>query len=279
MSEEIVGLIPAAGEGTRLYPFSRAVPKEMYPILGKAVIEHAVENLKKAGIEKIFITVGHQKGAIMDYIGDGSFYDVKVSYLYQLKRKGLGHAVLQAKEWIDTTFTVLLGDSFIEPKSEARNLIKIHNKEKPVATILLFRVKDPTTYGIAKMKDMKDHYGIITNLIEKPTLEQAADYKINGDYYAICGMYVFEPKIFDYIEKTKTDKKGEIQLTDAIMNAIRNGEKVVGVVLRGAYMDIGKWQTVLNVEKYMLKMNRINNIVREREKVMKNVMDLNKKGG
>ncbi len=278
MLREIVGLIPAAGEGTRLYPFSRAVPKEMYPILGKAVIEHAVENLKAGGIEKIFIIVGHQKGSIMDYIGDGSFYGVKVSYLYQLKRKGLGHAVLQAKEWIDTTFTVLLGDSFIEPKNEAKNLIKIHEKEKPIATILLFRVKDPTTYGIAKMKDMKDHHGVITNLIEKPTLKQAAGYKINGDYYAICGMYVFEPKIFDYIEKTEPDKRGEIQLTDAIMNAIKNGEKVVGVVLRGAYMDIGKWQTVLNVEKYMLKMNRINSIIREREKVMNNVMKINRNG-
>ena len=274
---KFVGLIPAAGGGTRLYPFSRAVPKEMYPILGKAVIEHAVENLKEAGIEKIFIIVGHQKGSIMDYIGDGSFFGVKVSYIYQMKRKGLGHAVLQAKEWIDTTFTVLLGDSFIEPKNEAKNLIKIHEKERPLATILLFKVKDPTTYGIAKIKDMKDYYGTITDLIEKPTLKQAISYKVNGDYYAICGMYVFEPEIFGYIEKTKPDKKGEIQLTDAIMNAIKNGEKVTGVVLRGAYMDIGKWQTVLNVEKYMLKMNRLGNIIREREKVMRNVMKLNKR--
>jgi dTDP-glucose pyrophosphorylase len=121
--DDIVGLIPAAGGGTRLYPFSRAVPKEMYPILGKAVIEHSIENLRKGGVKKIYMIVGYQKGAIMDYIGDGSFFDVNVAYVYQLQRKGLGHAILRAKDWIDKTFVTLLGDSFIEPKEEIRWMI------------------------------------------------------------------------------------------------------------------------------------------------------------
>ncbi len=274
---DIVGLIPAAGGGTRLYPFSRAVPKEMYPILGKSVIEHAIENLKSGGITKIYIVVGYQKGALMDYVGDGSFYGTNVVYLYQLKRKGLGHAVLQSKKWIDTTFIVLLGDSFIEPKGEIKTLLKIHKKEKPIATILLFRVRNPTSYGIAMLKNIHNFYGLITELKEKPKLREALKYKINGDYYAICGAYVFEPKIFEYIGKTKPDKNGEVQLTDAISNAIKNRERVYGVILNGAYMDIGKWETVMNVEKYMMKMNRTSTIIKEREKMMKRINAINKK--
>ena len=136
MKAENVGLIPAAGSGTRLYPFARAVPKEMYPILGKAVIEHCVENLLAGGVKKIFMIVGFQKGALMDYIGDGSFFDVNVAYVYQMKRRGLGHAIYQAKDWIDTTFVTLLGDSFIEPKDEMKELIRVHKKHKPIATLL-----------------------------------------------------------------------------------------------------------------------------------------------
>jgi dTDP-glucose pyrophosphorylase len=113
--DDIVGLVPAAGGGTRLYPFSRAVPKEMYPILGKSVIEHTIENLKAGGIHKIFMIVGHQKGALMDYVGNGSFFDTNVAYIYQLEKKGIAHAIYQAKDWISTTFVTLLGDSFIEP--------------------------------------------------------------------------------------------------------------------------------------------------------------------
>ena len=210
------GLIPAAGSGTRMYPFSRAVPKEMYPILGKSVIEHSIENLKEGGIDDIFIVVGHQKGALMDYIGDGSVFGVNVAYIHQTQRKGLGHAILQGKNWIKGSFVTLLGDSFIEPKKEINNILKLHEKTKPIATVLLFKVKDPTGYGIVKLKDIEDNYGIIEKIKEKPTLEEAEEFKVDGEYYALCGLYVFEPKIFDYIEKTKPGIGNEIWIADSI---------------------------------------------------------------
>jgi len=171
MSDEIVGLIPAAGIGTRLYPFSRAVPKEMYPILGKAVIEHAIENLKVGGIEKIFVVVGYQKGALMDYVGDGSFFGVKVAYIYQMARRGLGHSISQAKDWINSTFVTLLGDSFIEPKEEIRELIEFHQREKPLATVMVFEVDDVSGYGVAKFKNLGRGVGQIEKMVEKPSSE------------------------------------------------------------------------------------------------------------
>lgn len=269
---EIVGLIPAAGGGTRLYPFSRAVPKEMYPIMGKAVIEHCVENLKEGGIKKIFMVVGYQKGALMDYIGDGSLFDVNVAYVYQMQRGGLGHAILQGKNWISSTFVTLLGDSFIEPKDEINRLIEAHKKDKPIATVLLFKVKDSKGYGVVKLRGMKDGCGEVEKMIEKPTPEQAEEYRNgNGEFYALVGGYVFEPEIFSYIERTPPGNKNEIQITDAMALALKEGRKICGVVLNGQYLDVGKWGTIFRIEKEMMDKADIENHIKDREKIMNKV--------
>ncbi len=269
--DEVVGLIPAAGGGTRLYPFSRAVPKEMYPILGKAVIEHSIENLRIGGVNKIFIVVGFQKGSLMDYVGDGSFYGVDVAYLYQMRRKGIGHCIWKAKDWIQTTFVTLLGDSFIEPKEEIKEMIDFHKEKKPISTVLVFEVDDPTGYGIVKFKSTENGFGVIEKMVEKPTLEEAKDFAINGKYYALCGAYVFEPGIFDYIGKTSPGIKNEIQITDAISLAMKNGEHVFGMILKGKYLDIGKWNTVLKVENNLFKNSDIGKHIKERNEMMNKV--------
>jgi len=279
MKEEIVGLVPAAGSGTRLYPFARAVPKEMYPILGKAVIEHCIENLRAGGIKKIFMIVGYQKGALMDYMGDGSFFGVNVAYIYQMKRKGLGHAIYQSKDWIKTTFVTLLGDSFIEPKKEIRELIRIHQRKKPIASLLLFEVKDPKGYGLAKFKKLKGGMGELEKVKEKPSPVRAKEYRTDSGYYALCGAYIFEPEIFKYIERTKPGVKGEIQITDAISLAMKNGEKVYGVVLRGKYLDIGKWKTILHTERELLNYLDLDAYIEERTRMMKRIKKHEENGG
>ncbi len=270
---KFVGLIPAAGSGTRMYPFSRAVPKEMYPILGKSVIEHSIENLKEGGIDDIFVVVGYQKGALMDYVGDGSIFGVNVAYIYQTQRRGLGHAILQGKKWIKKPFVTLLGDSFIEPKKEILKIMKLHEKKRPIATVLLFKVKDPTGYGIVKLNKIKDNYGIVEKIVEKPTHEEAEEYKLDGEYYALCGLYVFDPKIFDFIEKTTPGKGGEIWIADSIDLALKNGEKVYGMLLNGKYLDVGKWRTVFEVKKHMLNTFDIEEIIREREEITEKMKD------
>jgi dTDP-glucose pyrophosphorylase len=271
--DEIVGLIPAAGIGKRLYPFSRAVPKEIYPILGKPVIEHAIENLKIGGINKVFMVVGFQKGSLMDYVGSGAYFDVDVAYIYQMSRKGLGHAILQGKNWINSTFVVLLGDSFIEPKEDVKHLIDLHKEKKPIATVLLFEVEDPSGYGIVKMRDFKGRNGAIEKMVEKPGRDEAVQYSTNGKYYALCGFYVFDPKIFEYIEKTKPGAKNEIQITDAMQLAIESGEKIYGQVLSGRYLDIGKWHTVLNVERELFNKSDILDHISERNRIMSRVVE------
>lgn len=269
--QEVVGLIPAAGSGTRLYPFSRAVPKEMYPILGKAVIEHCIDNLREAGVFRALLIVGHQKGALMDYLGDGSFFGMKLAYIYQLRRGGLGHAILQGREWINSTFTVMLGDSFIEPKKELGVLIEDHLKKKPIATVMLFEVDSPEGYGVAKLSRLADHHGTVESLVEKPSLNEAKPYLIDGKYYALCGAYVFEPEIFSYIERTKPGAKGEVQITDAMALALKEGKKVNAVILRGKYLDIGKWKTVLKIEKELFSLINEDACISDREAMMEKI--------
>lgn len=263
--KEIVGLVPAAGGGTRLYPFSRAVPKEIYPILGKAAIEHCIENLKEGGIKKVFVVVGYQKGALMDYIGDGRLMGVNAAYIYQYERKGLGHAILQGKDWINRPFVVLLGDSYIEPKKEIKKLIDVHREKNPIASVMLFEVDNPEGYGIVKL----DQDGKVVNMVEKPSIEEAEHLKTDGKYLAITGLYIFEPKIFDYIEKTGAGVKGEIHIVDSMKIAMNSGEKIFAKVLEGEYLDIGKWKTVLKVEKEFAEKMDIEERVRERESVMR----------
>ncbi len=262
---EFVGLIPAAGSGKRLYPFSRAIPKELYPLMGKPSIEHGIDCLKIGGIKKVFVIVGHQKGAIMDYLGNGEPYDTNISYLYQMKPKGLGHAILQAKDWIKKPFITLLGDSFIEPKHKIMDLIKKHEEKKPIATLLVQKIEDPASYGVVKF----DSDGKITKLIEKPDPEEAKEYLSDGSYYSICGVYVFDPKIFEYIEKTRPGKRGEIWITDSIANAVKNGETAYAVQLDGDYMDIGKWKTVFEAKRKMMEKKSFEEFVADREAMVK----------
>lgn len=275
MVSNVVGLVPAAGMGKRLYPFSRAVPKEMYPILGKPVIEHVVENLKIGNIRKIFMVVGHKKSAIMDYIGNGGHYDVDVAYIFQPEQLGLGHAILQGENWINSTFVTLLGDSFLEPKHEINQLIKVHRRERPMATLMVFEVSDPTGYGIVELDLKGGDYGAIRRMVEKPTSDEAENYKSSdGKYYAICGLYAFEPLIFDYIKKAPVHKKsGEVHITNALQLAIEEGEGVMGMVLKGEYIDIGKWRTVLTAEKKFLDKCDIDRHIEERENMRMRMSD------
>jgi len=243
----------------------------MYPIYGKAVIEYTIENLRIGGVKKIYMIVGYQKGALMDYVGDGSFFGVNVVYLYQMSRKGLGHGILQGKGWIDKTFVTLLGDSFIEPKEEISELIEYHRKERPIATVMVFEVSDPSGYGIAKFVKLENGTGRIGKMAEKPSKKEAESLRTSGKTYALCGAYVFEPKIFEYIERTKPGLNNEIQLTDAMALAIKNGEKINGFVLKGRYLDIGKWHTVKETEKFLGSIIDMEKHYEERERMMEKV--------
>jgi len=193
------------------------------------------------GVNKIFVIVGAQKGAIIDHLGNGEEInkELRIAYLYQEKRKGLAHAIYQAKDWINEDFIVHVGDSLIYPKSELKKMVKVHNELKPFATILAPRVSDPTHYGVLKI----DKDNNIIDTIEKPTIEEAQPFKINGKYVVNLGVYIFNPKFFKYAEETPKGIKGEYQVPDVIKTALKRKEKIKAVIIKGEYLDIGNWES------------------------------------
>lgn len=222
------GLIPAAGMGTRLGPFTHAIPKELLPVGEKAVIEHVVEAMHLAGIEEIVVVVSPHKHGISDYLGSGRRFGVNLTYVVQDEPRGLADAVLSGEHVIDGSFVVVLGDNFFHPKSFLGELILYHISQRADATLGAAEVEDVTRHGIITAEGNR-----ITNIIEKPEPEKASS------SLGSIGIYAFEPEIFDAIRRTEPGYKGEYQLTDSIKVLIDSGRKVNYKKIKGVHIDVG----------------------------------------
>ena len=239
------GLIPAAGSGTRLGPFTNAIPKELLPVGEKAVIEHVVEAMKTAGIEEIAVVVSPHKHGISDYLGSGKRYGVNLTYVVQDERLGLANAVLAGEHVIDGRFVVVLGDNFFHPKSFLRELISFHMSKKADATLGVAEVEDVTRHGI-----ILPSVDRIIDIVEKPLPEKSLS------RLGVIGMYVFESKIFDAIRNTEPGYTGEYQLTDSIKKMIDMGERVFYKEINGLHIDVGTPRDLMRANDWYFR-NRL----------------------
>lgn len=224
------GVIPAAGKGTRMEPFTNAYPKELLPVGEKAVIHHAIEDMKEAGIDDICIVVGWKQHAIMDYLGSGEELGVQLTYVVQDERDGLAGAVKAAEHYVkDESFAVVLGDNYVDDKAALKDLISFHEAEGFDATIGTFRPEDVTSYGVLETGEGNK----VKGMVEKPSEDEAPS------NIAISGMYVFEPDIFSSIEEVDRDEEGEYQLTDAIDILRQRNDSVGYKDIIGTRIDVG----------------------------------------
>ncbi len=256
-SARIKAVIPAAGLGTRFLPATKAMPKEMLPVVDKPAIQYVVEEAVNAGIDDILIILGRNKNNISNHFdsvpelehnlvnkGDHDrLQRVKKSteladihFVRQGEPRGLGHAVWRARAHVgDATFAVLLGDDLIDERDELLTTMIEQNRKTGLTVIALMEV-DPEQihmYGAAAVEPT-DTDGVVrvTGLVEKPKKEDAPS------NLAIIGRYVLNPDVFDILERTKPGKGGEIQLTDALQE-LAVGDGVLGVVFRGRRYDTG----------------------------------------
>ena len=244
----MLGIIPAAGRGTRLRPVTDYIPKELMMYGDKPILGHIMHAMKSVGIKRVAIVIGHKKGTIIDYIKDGKDFGVSVDYIYQREPKGLGHAIYITKDRIEDSeeIFILLGDTIIDPTEEISKMIEEHRKNTPFATIMVEKVKDPERYGVVKMKGDK-----VVDLYEKPDTEEIKkEYEINGWWYAIAGVYILDKGIYEYLEKIPPGRNNEIQLTDALKLAVEDKRDVRAYVLNGKRIDIGTMETYLEAQKY-----------------------------
>ena len=254
-------VIPAAGLGTRFLPATKAMPKEMLPVVDKPAIQYVVEEAVSAGLNDVLMIIGRNKNALANHFdrvtelelaleakGDKTRLDrviesselADIHFLRQGDPRGLGHAVSRARRHIgNEPFAVLLGDDLIDARDPLLTTM-IAEQESRQATIIALMEVDPSTihmYGCAAV-EATDNPDVVkvTGLVEKPAQEDAPS------NLAIIGRYVLTPEVFDVLERTEPGKGGEIQLTDALQElaadeSIAGG--VYGVIFRGRRYDTG----------------------------------------
>ena len=251
-------VLPAAGFGTRFLPASKAIPKEMMPLVDRPIIQYAVEEAVASGIEQIIIVIASGRSAIEDHFDSAPQLerwleergDIEmlrtvrrisevgtVAFVHQREQLGLGHAVLMAKDLVgDEPFAVLLSDDvMLNPSGDpvTKQLIDAHIAHRgSVIAVQRVEREDVSRYGILEPLHEEGRVVEVRNLIEKPSVDDAPS------DLAVLGRYVLTPKVFDVLEQTSSGAGGEIQLTDAIRTLMQE-QPVFGYQFDGTRHDAG----------------------------------------
>lgn len=259
MAQVKTAIFPVGGLGTRFLPATKAMPKEMLTVVDKPLIQYAVEEAEKAGIEKFIFVTGKGKQSIEDHfdynqelyellkskgkvdlidcISAGFPSEGKICYTRQHKPLGLGHAIWCAKEYIGSEpFAILSADDLILSKTPClKQMIGAYNKNKGnIVALMEVEDKDVSKYGIIE-KSSNEQIGpiiSISKMIEKPTIDKAPS------NLAIVGRYILSPEIFSYLEKFEKGAGNEIQLTDAMEKLLQH-QSFHGVMFEGTRFDCG----------------------------------------
>ncbi len=249
-------VIPAAGLGTRFLPATKAVPKELLPIVDVPTIQYIVKEAVESGIEDIIFVTGRGKNSILDHfdsfpeleekleregkldllrlLRETSSY-AKVISVRQKEPLGLGHAVLCAKDLIgDEPFAVLLGDDLVDSSVPCtKQMVEVYQKHaKSVVALLRVADEDVPKFGICGGHAVSERVYMLDTMVEKPALADAPS------NLSIVGRYLLQPSIFKYLEEVEPGKGGEIQLTDAMARMMKV-EGFVGYEFTGDRYDAG----------------------------------------
>jgi UTP--glucose-1-phosphate uridylyltransferase len=249
-------VFPAAGLGTRFLPATKASPKEMLPLVDKPLIQYVVEEAVASGVESVIIITGRDKTAIEDHF-DISFElehllrergkdevlkqvraiseMARISYVRQREALGLGHAILQARDFVEgEPFAVMLADDVVDAETPAlKQMLAVYEKyDAPVIGTMQVEGEAISRFGVIDAEEVGHGVYKIRDMVEKPPFSEAPS------DLAIIGRYILTPDIFDEIEKTRPGAGGEIQITDA-MRALLKKRPFYAVRFEGTRHDAG----------------------------------------
>jgi glucose-1-phosphate thymidylyltransferase len=214
----MVGVILAAGKGARMYPFSERSPKPILPILNRPLLAHQIEVMRDCGIADIHIVVGHLGYQVSAAFGDGSQYGVRIRFVEQESTLGLAHAVGALESRVQVPFLLMLGDIYFHLKAPLRPLCDEVLGGGVNANLVSMYEPDPEMVR-RNFVIQADERGRVHRVIEKP---RYVDSQLKG-----CGLYVFDPHIFDAIRRTpRTAMRDEYEITDSIQILINDGYAV-----------------------------------------------------
>lgn len=267
-------LFPAAGYGTRFLPATKAVPKEMLPILTKPLLQFGVEEALSAGIKNMAIVTGRGKRAIEDHFDDSYELEAQLmgtskenrlngikeiircstfTYVRQQKMLGLGDAILTGEPLIgNESFAVILADDLCDSNDGIiKQMIEVYKQYKCSIVAIEEVSKDQTNqYGIIEGKKIgkSNSTFLVTNMVEKPDVNDAPS------NLAIIGRYILTPDIFNILKNISPGKNGEVQITDALLQQARKG-KVIGYQFKGKRFDCGSIEGYLKATSHFAKKN------------------------
>ncbi|MBB3131784.1 UTP--glucose-1-phosphate uridylyltransferase [Paenibacillus rhizosphaerae] len=249
-------IIPAAGYGTRFLPATKAMPKEMLPIIDKPTIQFIIEEAAASGIEEILIVTGKGKKVIEDHFDSaleleyyleqkGKFEELRkireftgivdIHYIRQSERKGLGHAIGIGRNFIgNEPFAVLLGDTFFDadPPSLKQLMDGYDRLKTSIVGVQSVAADKVSSYGIVDAKPLIDSFAYVNRLVEKPAVDASPS------RLAMVGRYILTASIFDILENQSPGVGGEIQLTDAL-NQLLAKEAIYTCEINGRWHDVG----------------------------------------
>ena len=228
--DSVTAVILAAGEGRRLAPLTNRRPKPMVPVANRPLLEHVVEAVTGAGIDRILLVVGYEQERIRNHFGDGDDWGATIEYVEQSTQLGTGHAVLQAEPVVDGTFVVLNGDRIVDPSIVSRMRDRAVDGDLPAMTVTT--AANPRQYGVVTIDGDR-----VTDIDEKPEGPVETN-QINA------GVYAFSPAVFDAIRETHAT--GELAIT-ATLDDLAGREPLSAVRYDGRWLDVSNLWDLLTV--------------------------------
>jgi glucose-1-phosphate thymidylyltransferase len=217
LSQRLLGVILAAGKGSRIQPLNLYLPKPLLPVCNKPIIQYQLEDMRGIGVQEVIIVVGHLKEEIISYFGDGSSLGLKIRYVEQKETLGIAHAVAQLENEVNSPFILFLGDIFLVPK----NLQAMERMfwERRAGAVLAVKREENPEYVRRNFAVILHASGTVTRVIEKPRY-------VTTDLKG-CGVYIFDLAIFDAIRRTpRTAQRDEYEITNSIQILIDDGYPV-----------------------------------------------------
>jgi glucose-1-phosphate thymidylyltransferase len=231
-------LVLSGGEGSRLRPITHTSAKQLIPVAGKPILFHALESIRDSGISEVGIVIGTTGDEVRAAVGDGSRWDIRVTYVPQEAPLGLAHAVLAAADFVrGEPFLMYLGDNVL--LEGVSRFVEMFERTRPDAQIFLSRVPEPERFGVAVLDGER-----VVRLVEKPT-EFVSD-------LALVGVYLFDDSILEAAASLQPSWRGEYEITEAIQWLIDNGRTVRAQMVAGWWKDTGKPDDLLEANRMML---------------------------